>query len=118
MVRAVDGNDIVVLDAKTTAFGGVPTRKTAGKLQAVVPTKGKPGLFGCALPLDGYAKSPAEHAALDGTPIPHMGFGVLSNCGDNPNGAHVVVTDRATGGMLRYLLLILDPRKRQAMLWI
>jgi hypothetical protein len=108
----IDGNDIVVLDAKATAFGGSSDPQDSGKTASGCATKGKPSLLGCALPMNGYAKSPAEHSALDGTPIPKMGFGVLPNCGDNPIGAHVVVTDRATGRNITVPVIDLGPAKK------
>jgi len=109
---SIDGNDIVVLDAKTTAFGGSFDKGDDGKTASGCPTIGNPGLLGCGLPMDGYAKSPIEHAALDGTPIPHMPFGVFAGCGDNPAGAHVMVTDRATGKRITVPAIDLGPAKK------
>jgi hypothetical protein len=109
---SIDGNDIVVFDAKTSAFGGSFDRGDSGNTASGCKTKGNPGLLGCALPMDGYAKTAIEHAALDGTPIPHMPFGVFGNCGDNPAGAHVMVTDRATGKRITVPVIDLGPAKK------
>jgi hypothetical protein len=91
------GNEIVVQGAKTTAFGGDSDKSDSGQTASGFPTKGHPDLMGCGLPLAGYAHSAADHAALDGTPLPHMPFGLTSKGADNPTGAHVEVTDPATG---------------------
>jgi len=109
---SIDGNDIVVFDAKASAFGGSFDRGDNGQTASGCPTIGNPGLLGCSLPMDGYAKSPSEHALLDGTPIPHMPFGVFGGCGDNPAGAHVMVTDRATGKQITVPVIDLGPAKK------
>jgi hypothetical protein len=107
----VVGDDIVVQGAKTTAFGGDSDKSDSGETACGFPTKGHPDLMGCALPLAGYAKSPAAHAALDGTPLPHMPFGLTSKGADNPTGAHVEVTDPATGKKTIVPVIDLGPAK-------
>src|SRR5262249_28048906 len=93
----VVGNDIVVQGAKATAFGGANDATDNGQTASGFPTKGHPDLMGCGLPLAGYARSAAERAALDGTPLPHMPFGLTATGADNPAGAHVELTDPKTG---------------------
>jgi hypothetical protein len=93
----VIGNDIVVQNSKTTAFGGANDKADNGQTACGFPTKGHPELLGCALPLDGYAHTKGEHDALDGTPLPHMDFGLTSKGADRPSGAHVEVTDLKSG---------------------
>jgi hypothetical protein len=108
----IDGNDIVVLDAKSTAFGGSDDSGDSGDTASGFPTKGHPDLLGCALPLDGYARTAAEHKALDGTPLPHMPFGINSDGSDNPDGAHVKVTHRASGRNITVPVVDLGPAKQ------
>jgi hypothetical protein len=105
------GNDIVVQNAKTTAFGGANDKGDNGQTACGFPTKGHPDLLGCALPLDGYAHTPREHAALDGTPLPHMDFGLTSKGADRPAGAHVEVTDLKSGVQIVVPVIDLGPAK-------
>jgi hypothetical protein len=107
----VVGNDIVVQGAKTTAFGGDSDKSDSGETACGFPSKGHPDLMGCALPLAGYAHSAAEHAALDGTPLPHIPFGLTPKGADNPTGAHVEVTDPATGKKTMVPVIDLGPAK-------
>jgi hypothetical protein len=107
----VAGEDIVVRGAKATAFGGDNDAADSGQTACGFPTKGHPDLMGCALPLGGYANSAAEHAALDGTPLPHMPFGLTARGADNPDGAHVEVTDPATGVKTTVPVIDLGPAK-------
>jgi hypothetical protein len=105
------GNDIVVQGAKATAFGGENDKTDSGKTASGFPTRGHPDLMGCALPLAGYAKTAAERTALDGTPLPHMPFGLTPTGGDNPNGAHVEVIDPTTGERTTLPVIDLGPAK-------
>jgi hypothetical protein len=91
MIAQVIGNDIVVRGAKTTAFGGDNDTADNGQTACGFPTRGHPELMGCALPLAGFGVS-----SLNGTPLPHMKFGLTAKGADNPNGAHVEVTDPVT----------------------
>jgi hypothetical protein len=107
----VIGNDIVVQNSKTTAFGGANDKADSGQTACGFPTKGHPELLGCALPLDGYAHTKREHEALDGTPLPHMDFGLTSKGADRPNGAHVEVTDLKSGVQIVVPVIDLGPAK-------
>ena len=107
----VIGNDIVVQNAKTTAFGGDRDQADNGQTACGFPTKGHPDLMGCALPLDGYAHTAREHAALDGTPLPHMDFGLTSKGASRPSGAHVEVTDMKSGVQIVVPVIDLGPAK-------
>ena len=49
---------------------------------------------------------------MDGTPLPHMPFGVFSTCADKRDGAHVTVTDRATGKYITVPVIDLGPAKK------
>jgi len=105
------GEDIVVQGAKTTAFGGSNDNGDKGGTSSGFSTKGHPTLMGCALPLDGYAKTKADKEALDGTPLPHMPFGITNKGVDNPAGAHVEVTDPKTGRSIIVPVIDLGPAK-------
>ena len=107
----VVGDDIVVQGAKATAFGGANDATDNGQTASGFPTRGHPDLMGCGLPLAGYARSAAEHAALDGTPLPHMPFGLTATGGDNPAGAHVELTDPKTGKKTTVPVIDLGPAK-------
>ena len=110
-VAEVVGNDIVVQGAKTTAFGGANDTGDNGKTACGFSTEGHPDLKACALPLGGYAGTPAEHAALDGTPLPHLKFGLTSTGADRPEGAHVEVTDPKTKAKITVPVVDLGPAK-------
>ncbi|MEY2507483.1 MAG: hypothetical protein QOH01_1812 [Verrucomicrobiota bacterium] len=107
----VIGNDIVVQNSKTTAFGGANDKADNGQTACGFPTKGHTELLGCALPLDGYAHTKGEHDALDGTPLPHMDFGLTSKGADRPSGAHVEVTDLKSGVQIVVPVIDLGPAK-------
>ena len=105
------GNDIVVQNAKTTAFGGGNDKGDSGGTACGFPTKGHPELMGCALPLGGYAHTAKEHDSLDGTPLPHMEFGLTNKGSDRPSGAHVEVTDLKSGVQIVVPVIDLGPAK-------
>ena len=105
------GDDIVVQEAKTTAFGGGNDQGDSGETACGFPTKGHPDLLGCALPLGGYAHSAAEHKALDGTPLPHMEFGLTSKGADRPAGSHVEVIDPKSGVTVILPVIDLGPAR-------
>lgn len=72
----IDGDDIVVFDARATCFGGASDPQDSGETASGISTKANPTLAACALPMDGRSfkgLSPAEHRALDGSPIPRLG---------------------------------------------
>lgn len=102
----IDGNDIVVLGAKATAFGGDSDLGDNGETASGCPTKGNPGLLGCALPMDGY-----KVKSLAGSPLPRMPFGVKSSCQVDPSGIQVEVTHRASGKKITVPVIDLGPGK-------
>lgn len=70
----IDGEDIVVRNARATCFGGSGDPQDDGSTASGISTK-DPSVLGCALPMDGRMfthLSPGEHMALDGSPIPRM----------------------------------------------
>jgi hypothetical protein len=88
----VDGNDLLILNVWGTAFGGSNDPQDDGQTSSGVSTKLHPFIMGVALPMSGYGLK-----SLQGSPIPHMPFGVHSNGQDRPDGAHVVIQDVVTG---------------------
>lgn len=71
----VDGLDIVVTNARATCFGGADDPQDSGETASGISTKDNPDLAAVSLPMDGrmfHGLSPAEHAALDGSPLPRV----------------------------------------------
>lgn len=88
----VDGADIVVLNARATAFGGDDDRMDSGETASGYNTKGHPNLIAVSLPMNVPAIK-----ELRGSPIPRMPFGIHPDGSDNPAGAHVDVTFLKSG---------------------
>lgn len=71
----IDGDDVVVDNCRMTCFGGSDDPQDSGETASGISTKEHPAIQGCALPMDGRMfphLSKAEHAALDGSPIPRV----------------------------------------------
>jgi hypothetical protein len=71
----IDGNDVVVDNARMTCFGGSNDPQDSGETASGVSTKRNPDLAAVSLPMDGRmfaGLSKAEHSALDGSPIPRV----------------------------------------------
>lgn len=68
----IDGDDIVIIGARGTCFGGSNDPQDSGETASGIPTKGNPNLKACALPLIYKGKSKALKEALGGSPIPKM----------------------------------------------
>lgn len=72
-----DGADLVVRNARATCFGGCDDPQDSGLTASGISTKRNPNLAAVALPMDGRmftGLTRAEHAALDGSPIPRIPF--------------------------------------------
>ena len=108
----IQGDDIVVVDAKSTCFGGGDDPQDSGETASGVRTTGNDSLQGCALPMRYSGANENLRAALGGSPIPKMPFGLKRNGQDDPNGAHVEVTDRATGKKITVPVIDLGPVKK------
>lgn len=67
-----------------TYWGGSHDDMDSGETASGYPTKGHPDLLGCAIPM-----RVNNMAALHGSPIPYMPFGIKANGGPNPKGAFV-----------------------------
>lgn len=76
----IDGDDVVVLNARATCFGGSDDPQDSGETASGISTKDNPDLAAVSLPMDGrqfHGLSPEEHAALDGSPIPRVPWKTL-----------------------------------------
>lgn len=73
----IDGEDVVIDSCRMTCFGGGDDPQDSGATASGISTRDRPDLAACSLPMDGRAfigLSRAEHAALDGSPIPRIPF--------------------------------------------
>ncbi len=68
----IDGDDIIVLGARGTCFGGANDPQDSGETASGVSTKRNPRIIGCALPMAYSGQSGALRKALGGSPIPKM----------------------------------------------
>ena len=68
----IDGDDIVVIGARATCFGGSNDPQDSGATASGVSTKLNPRIVGCALPMAYSGGSSALRKALGGSPIPKM----------------------------------------------
>lgn len=64
-----DGDDLVLKNAKVTAFGGTNDKMDSGDTASGISTK-NPKVMGCALPRNYTGSSKANREALNGSPIP------------------------------------------------
>lgn len=106
----VDGEDIVVGKngtVYTTFFGGSFDSMDSGETASGYPTKGHPDLMGCALPM-----RVASLAALRGSPIPHMPFGIKASGAINPGGTIVRVYSPRTKKTIEVPCIDLGPGKQ------
>lgn len=72
---SIDGADVIVTDARATCFGGSGDPQDGGDTASGISTAKHPEIAACSLPMDGRmfkGLSPAEHRALDGSPIPRV----------------------------------------------
>ncbi len=113
LTAEVVGNDIVVHGAHATTFGGSADISDDGNTASGYSTRWHPDVKGCSLALGGYAHSAKDVAALGGTPLPHLPFGLDSNGNDRAAGAHVEVWDpQNPGTRFTYPVIDLGPAKR------
>jgi len=68
----IDGDDIVIIGARGTCFGGSNDPQDSGETASGILTKGNPNLKACALPLIYTGKSKAQLKALGGSPLPKV----------------------------------------------
>jgi hypothetical protein len=70
----IDGNDIIVLGARATCFGGANDPQDSGETASGLSTKLNPRIVGCALPMNYSGRNPGLRKALAGSPIPKMPY--------------------------------------------
>lgn len=109
----VDGDDLVLVNVTATWFGDTdhddPTDD--GMTASGYATKGHPGLIAASLPMDGQQfpkMSRAEHAALDGSPIPRMPFG-LDRHGKPVDGGCRISIKKLDGNVVEIPVIDLGP---------
>jgi hypothetical protein len=80
----IEGQDIVVRNARATCFGGANDPEDSGETASGVSTKRNPSLKGCALPMIYLGRNKALLKALGGSPIPKLPWKTLVEitCGD------------------------------------
>jgi hypothetical protein len=91
----VEGNDLVVQNAKATWFGGDDDPEDDGFTASGVMTKGNPTLLGCALPMSG-----CHCVYTEGSPLPKVPWRTL-----------IQVFSRETGRVLKIPLIDIGPNK-------
>ncbi len=97
----VDGDDIVVIAARGTCFGGDSDPQDNGGTASGINTKHNPDIVGCALPLVYTGPGKALQAALGGSPLPKI-----------PWRTPVEITEAATGKVITAILIDLGPAKK------
>ena len=95
----VDGDDILVIGAKATCFGGANDPQDSGETASGVSTKMNPLVRGCALPMIYTGRNKALLKALGGSPLPKMPW-------------HTKVQVMANGKCLTVPVIDLGPGKR------
>jgi len=76
----IDGPDILVRGARATCFGGADDPQDSGDTASGISTKDDPTIEAVSLPMDGrmfHGLNAAEHAALDGSPLPRVPWKTL-----------------------------------------
>lgn len=96
-----DAADIVVVNARATAFGGANDPQDNGETASGLSTKFNPEFVGCALPMAYTGRTPSLVAALGGSPIPRI-----------PWRSPVIITEIATGKQITARVIDLGPGKR------
>lgn len=97
----VDGNDIVVLGARATAFGGSRDPQDSGETASGISTRLNPGMRACALPMIYTGTNRSLRKALGGSPIPKV-----------PWKTQVEIICRETRRKLTVPVIDLGPAKR------
>ena len=97
----VNGEDIEVVAALATCFGGGADPQDNGETASGVNTKLNPNIMGCALPMIYTGSNAALLKALGGSPIPRVPWKTL-----------VQITEAATGKILTVPVIDLGPAKK------
>ena len=97
----VNGDDIEVIAARATCFGGGNDPEDSGETASGISTKANPALRACALPMIYTGTNKALLKALGGSPIPKLPWKTM-----------VQITEAATGKILTVPVIDLGPAKR------
>jgi len=97
----IDGDDIIVVNARATCFGGGNDPQDNGETASGLSTKMNPSFVGCALPMIYTGTGKAFLAALGGSPIPRI-----------PWRSQVIITETATAKSIITKVIDLGPGKR------
>lgn len=68
----IDGDDIVVLGARATCFGGSNDPQDSGETASGISTKANPDIQACSLPMNYTGPNGPTRRALIGSPIPML----------------------------------------------
>ncbi len=85
------GPDLWVKNVRSTCFGGDGDSMDSGATASGYSTKGHPLLKAVSLPMNYRGPSAATRAALEGSPIPMMPFGLHADGSENRDGCWVEV---------------------------
>lgn len=66
----VDGDDILIRNARATCFGGSDDPQDSGETASGISTKANPNLAACSLPMNYTGSNGPTRRALIGSPIP------------------------------------------------
>lgn len=104
------GDDLLVENTTATWFGGDNDPMDNGETASGCPTKGKPGLLGCSLPMNYQGKSLSTRKAVGGSPIPMLPWGLKPNGMPKAGGTNVIVT--RGGNSITVPLIDIGPARR------
>lgn len=96
----VQGNDIVVENARATCFGGSNDPQDSGATASGISTKNNPSLQAVSLPMDYRGPHAPTRKVLQGSPIPIIPWRTM-----------VEVRDRRTGKTIMVPVIDLGPAK-------
>jgi len=97
----IDGDDIVVVNARGTCFGGGNDPQDNGETASGLSTKMNPAFVGCALPMIYTGTGKSLLVALGGSPIPKI-----------PWRWPVEITEDLTGKCITAKVIDLGPAKK------
>ncbi len=89
----IAGDDIVVLGARATCFGGGNDPQDSGETASGINTKRNPKIEGCALPMVYHGQQVRLLKALGGSPIPRLPWKTLVEITANGKTVRVPVID-------------------------
>lgn len=87
----IDGDDIVIHNARATCFGGSDDPQDNGDTASGISTKANPGLMACSLPMNYTGPDGPTRRALIGSPIPMLPWKTLVRFTDLIRGSSIEV---------------------------